>query len=423
MERNPLSPNFDESHALVVGIAGYQHLRPLPKVEDAEQIAETLADPKLCGYSRSNVRLLQESEATGEAIRQGLAEIARTAGPRSTAFLYYSGHGGRIEDGPLKDQYLLPVDADARTDEDLARTSISGAEFSEALRAIKASRMTVVLDCCHAGGLGETKDARLTSRVQTGLSDEYLDVLKDGSGRVIIAATRSSDVAYVRASDKFGVFTKHFLSGLRGAARGDGGLIRILDLYTYVQQQVILDQPNQHPLLKAELEENFPIARYRGGEAPAPAPVEGPADGFKYDVFVSYQAKEPDRTWVRKKLVPRLKAEGLKVFIDYIDFSLASPIVLEMERAVIQSRYTLAVLSPNYLKSHFAEFEGVLAEHLGLEQSQRRLIGLMREDCRPRLGIRARYYLDMTDEDEFDAGVARLIAQARMSPDIERIVT
>ena len=92
-----------------------------------------------------------------------------------------------------------------------------------------------------------------------------------------------------------------------------------------------------------------------------------------------------------------------------------------MERAVVQSRYTVGVLSPNYLRSNFTDFENVLAEHIGLEQSQRRFLGVMREDCKPRLGIRARYYLDMTDEDEFEAALARLVAQLRQSPDIERI--
>jgi Caspase domain/TIR domain len=423
MERSPLIPYFNDCHALVVGISGYQHLRKLYKVEDAPQIVAALTNPGLCGYSPANVQLLEEAGATREAILKGLADLARKAGPKSTVFLYFSGHGGRIEEGPLQGQYLLPVDAVYPTDDDLARTSISGTEFSDALKAIKASRLTVVLDCCHAGGLGEPKDAVVKTRVQNGLSEGYLEALKAGSDRVIIAATRSSDPAYVRQGARFGVFTGHFLDGLRGAARGDGGFIRILDLYTYVQQKVVLDQPNQHPILKVELAENFPIALYRGGQAPAPAPVERPADGFKYDVFVSYSAKGPDKTWVRKVFVPRLKKEGLTVFIDYLDSTLGAPIIHEMERAVVQSRYTVAVLSPSSIQDNFAEFEGILAQQLGLEQSQRRFIGLMRENCKPRLGVRARYYLDMTDDDEFDAGVARLVAQARQSPDVERIET
>jgi hypothetical protein len=55
-----------------------------------------------------------------------------------------------------------------------------------------------------------------------------------------------------------------------------------------------------------------------------------------------------------------------------------------------------------------------------VNQSQRRFIGLMRVACKPRLGIRARYYLDITDDDEFDAVIARLVAQARQSPEMDQ---
>ena len=298
---------------------------------------------------------------------------------------------------------------------------ISGSEFTEALRAIKAKRLTVVLDCCHAGGIGEPRDLGTAEQVVIGLSDGYLDQLKAGTGRVIISATRGTDPAYVRHGAKYGVFTGHFLDGLRGAARGDGGVIRILDLYTFVQKKVVADQPNQRPVLKVELEENYPIALYRGGTAPAPTPTEKSDDGFAYDAFVSYRQQEPDKTWVRKTLVPKLKAAGLKVFIDYLDFRLGAPIVTEMERAVVQSRYTVGVLSPNYLRSNFTDLESILAEHIGLEQSQQRFIGVMHENCKPRLGIRVRYYLDMTNEDELEAAVDRLVAQLRQAPDIERI--
>jgi hypothetical protein len=59
----------------------------------------------------------------------------------------------------------------------------------------------------------------------------------------------------------------------------------------------------------------------------------------------------------------------------------------------------------------------VIAQQLGLEQTQRRFLGLLREPCTPRLGIRALYYLDMSDDDEFNLGIARLTAQLREPPD------
>jgi len=137
-----------------------------------------------------------------------------------------------------------------------------------------------------------------------------------------------------------------------------------------------------------------------------------------YDVFISYRHQEPDGSWVRKLLLPRLKSGGLRVCIDYVSFRLGAPLVLEMERAVEQSRYTLAILSEAYLTSNFTELENVLAEHLGLEQSQRRLLVALREACKPRLGMRARLMLDLTDEEELETGLARLISALREPPHI-----
>jgi hypothetical protein len=147
------------------------------------------------------------------------------------------------------------------------------------------------------------------------------------------------------------------------------------------------------------------------------SPIAPTTDGFVYDVFLSYRQQEPDKSWVRKTLLPRLEAGGLRACIDYRDFRLGAPVVMEMARAVEQSRYTLAILSPAYLASNFTELENVLAEHLGLEKSQRRLMAVMRQACAPRLGMRARLWLDMTDDEGFEVNVERLVCELRRAPD------
>jgi hypothetical protein len=141
-----------------------------------------------------------------------------------------------------------------------------------------------------------------------------------------------------------------------------------------------------------------------------------PSADFAHDVFVSYRHTEPDLSWVRKKLVPRLKAEGLRAFVDYKHFKLGTPLVLEMARGVESCCYTLAVLSPKYLESNFTELENVLAEHLGLENSERRLIAVMIETCKPRLGMRARLWLNMMSDAEFDANIDTLVNALREPP-------
>ena len=136
-----------------------------------------------------------------------------------------------------------------------------------------------------------------------------------------------------------------------------------------------------------------------------------------YDVFVSYRHDPSDRAWVRERLVPRLRAEGFAVCLDHDTSVLGAPIVLEMARAVEQSRYTLAVLSPAYLESSFTELENVLAEHLGLEEARRRLLCVLRVPTEVPLRIRARAWIDMTDDAAFDETAARLCDELRRDPD------
>ena len=130
------------------------------------------------------------------------------------------------------------------------------------------------------------------------------------------------------------------------------------------------------------------------------------------DFFVSYRHHEPDKSWVRKTLVPALEAYGLRALIDYRDFRLGAPLITEMARAVEESRYTIAIITSAYIQSNFTELENVMAKQLGLEKSQVRLIGIIRDADlgmdNIRLDIRSSLMLDMTDDNEFDQQVKRL---------------
>ena len=402
------------AHALVIGIATYHYVNPLPPtvLKDARDIHSLLVDPQHCAYPPQNVQLLLDAQATQMAIRQALADLAGQGNPDATVLIYLSSHGGRIESGPYAGEYLLPVDATYTSAQSLAETAISGAEFTAALRSIPACKLVVIFDCCHAGGIGQPKEA-IAPELKS-LPESYYDTLKSGRGRVILASSRSTESSWILPGASNSLFTQHLLAGLRGGAPGPGGVIRIFDLFHYLQPRVTADQPNQHPIFKAEVEDNFPVALYLGGKA-APLPPVALAGDYIYDVFISYRQQEPDKMWVRKTLLPGLEREGLHACIDYRDFRLGAPLVREMARGVEQSRYTLAVLSPAYLTSGFTELETVLAEHLGLEKSQRRLLCVMREPCTPRLGIRARLWLDMSDDGEFDVNLARLVYELRQS--------
>lgn len=192
-------PAMDNAHALVIGIANYQQINKLPAtvLKDAQDIHDLLVDPQHCGYLPDNVQPLLDDQATQAALHQALADLARRSNPDSTVFIYISGHGGQVESGPYAGEYLLPVDTVYTSGESVAQTAISGAEFTEALRAITARKVVIVFDCCHSGGIGQPKDAA-APQIKA-LPESYYDALKEGRGgylglvsqhRVLLCAAR-----------------------------------------------------------------------------------------------------------------------------------------------------------------------------------------------------------------------------------------
>jgi hypothetical protein len=416
MSAEPVSRGLSDAHALVVGIAGYQCVPRLPDsvLEDARAIATILKDQDLCGYPPDHVRLLLDDEATLTGLRGALAELAANTSAQSTVFIYVSSHGGRIADGPHAGEYLVPVDADWSSEASIAASAMSGAELTKALRDIAARKLVVAFDCCHSGGMGQPKDV---GPAQMGmLADSLYSTLASGVGRVIMASSRNDESSFVLPGAANSLFTEHMLAALRGGAPAPGGVIRIFDVFNYLQPRVTAAQPHQHPILKAEVEDNFPLALHLGGKSPqsgTPPPsaltAARAADVTRTDdVYVSYARGKPEEAWVEKILRPRLEAAGLMVTTER-NFRMGEPSLSGAEKAVQQSRYTLAVLTPAYLESGFTALDEAMAARLAAEEYQWRLVAVLREPTVPPLGFRARGWLDMSDDATFDIDVERLI--------------
>lgn len=361
---------MNNAHALVIGIADYQHIRKLPQTLDAWAIYNLLIDPLYCGYHAENVQLLLDGQATRSAWRQALVHLAQRSNAETTAFLYFSGHGGRIETGTHADEYLLPVDVVDSPDQTVSQTAISGAEFTAALRAIPARQAVVVFDCCHAGGIGQPKNLSAPT-LKPGLSENYYEALKSGRGCVILASSRSDEYSYVLSGAEHGLFTQHLLNGLRGGAASDDGFIRIFDLFEYLQPLVTGDQPNQHPVFRADLENNFPIALYRGGQKSV---VPKDEDGFRFDAYISYVDKSADTIYVWKALLPHLQSAGLRLAISGEVEEPGVARVVNIERGIKQSKRTVIILSEDYLTDNWANFENVLGQTMSIQEGTYRLL-------------------------------------------------
>ena len=167
------------------------------------------------------------------------------------------------------------------------------------------------------------------------------------------------------------LFTQQLLAGLRGGIASEDGLIRIFDIFEYIQPRITAAQQNQHPIFKGELEENFPVALYVGGKKGVVPKTE---DGYKYDVYLSYSEKEPDATWVWETLLPQFEQADLKVAVSDDVAELGVARVVNVERGMKQARRTLAVISPAFMQNNMAQFESVLGQTMGIEENRTRLL-------------------------------------------------
>lgn len=128
---------------------------------------------------------------------------------------------------------------------------------------------------------------------------------------------------------------------------------------------------------------------------------------YEYDVFISHS--EEDAKWVSGTLLPRLEAQGLKVCVSYRDFRLGGYRVDEIERAIFNSRFTLVILTPHYLKSNWTRFERLMRQTLDTDTQEYRLIPLVKEPCELPPSISSLIGVDFTNSQKEDSAWPQLL--------------
>jgi hypothetical protein len=252
-----MTDQFTHGHAVVIGMGA-----DLPvTITDAQGIATLLRDPARCAYPPDRVQLLTGPGACRDDVLKALDGLATQVkdDPDATAVVYFSGHG--VE---TLDYYFLPYGYNVA---DLPHTAVSGAEFTDKLRAIQARKLLVLLDCCKAGGIGGVKDPTALPFPKSPAPPGMFDALKAGGGRVLIASSRKDE--YSRTGVPYSIFTDEFLKAMAGhGAFERDGYARVLDAAMWVGRKVparTADQ--QNPIIKvSNLEDNFALAYYAGGD-------------------------------------------------------------------------------------------------------------------------------------------------------------
>lgn len=268
--------HFSFGHAVVIGVADYADPRLRvaggTTASDARALATLLRDPQLAAYPSDQVRVLLDAKATRANILDALEELAHKA-DGGTALIFFAGHGE-----PTGGSYaLLPYDAELKR---LAETGLTAEVFHKRVAKVRerARRLIVLLNCCHAGGVGDEVLGDNDGASGTAPPPEFYRPLATGSGQVIISSSRPSQKSGARskADPRHTPFGAQLLAALRGGAPGAGPALGVFDLFAHLRVGVPADARHiryrgsplvQEPLFYAsQLDDNLAVAlRPAGG--------------------------------------------------------------------------------------------------------------------------------------------------------------
>lgn len=231
--------SFTQGHALVIGVGTHQFAAqadvPITKA-DASAVAAILCDPNACGYPPTQVKFIHDEGATKAGILTALDALAQRVGEKDTVFLFYAGHGAL---GTQSNYYLVSHDAQVKDKRIVEGTGVSEAELLAKLRAIKAQRMVLIFNACHAGHLSPTLTLEPpTLAASNPAADIAAALLGTGEGRIILTACREEQVSYI-GKGPLTIFTQALVDGLRGKGVANRkGFISLFNLYEYLHDTV-----------------------------------------------------------------------------------------------------------------------------------------------------------------------------------------
>lgn len=234
-------------HILSVGVGRYANssynLGYTP--DDARAFAAEVArrQEDLGQYERVEPVTLVDDAATKAAIIGGLKRIAAAAQPEDGVIIYFSGHG--TGQGSQR-FYLIPHDLgyagsrrslDAAGLEQILAHCISDEELEDAVRAIDAAHLLLVVDACNSGQALNAEERRRGPMNSRGLAQ-----LAYEKGMYVLTASQDVEEAFVSDRLKHSYLTYALIEeGLKTAAadkRPTDGSVWLREWFDYAVRRV-----------------------------------------------------------------------------------------------------------------------------------------------------------------------------------------
>ena len=244
-----------DNHALLIGIDEYQdrnNINPLSAAaKDAKDLAKTLID--VADFPAANVHLLTsdgENKPTGANIVFELGQLVKSVKAGDTVFITFSGHG--VESEADEVTYLLPYDADARSEATLTRTGVSTAELFKQIKRLPARAVVFALDMCRSDPKKGARDVTASNRMGKRQAENFRtlvvqaaqgDTSPGAAGdrpRLLLTlfACSPGQRSWEWGAKQRGYFSYFLEQGLRAGAADSTGVVRLPNLISYIEKAV-----------------------------------------------------------------------------------------------------------------------------------------------------------------------------------------
>jgi len=227
----PIDPLAGTKWAVVIGIADYEGTANdlWHPDEDAKEMSAELTRQQ--GYSKANVKLLTNKQATASAIVNTVNWLVANEKAGDEVVFFYSGHGYRAPDSEGWDS---DVETDGQDEMIVTYDSygLPDGWFKQKFAAIESTRFALMFGSCHSGGMFDDND----------------DL--QGTGRIIASACKADQLGW----DYF--FLGNTLWGYYFIDEGllDNNANSVEAAHAYAYPRVVAEQPDSQP----QLYDNYP---------------------------------------------------------------------------------------------------------------------------------------------------------------------
>ncbi len=187
-----------ERIALIVGNSAYARLPLRNPVNDARAVAQALRD---LGFD-----VIQRENAGYAGMIDAMRDFLDRSATSRVRVIYFAGHGAQYRGR----NFLIPVDALLRSEEDLAHRAANASDLVDKLAQFKAGVNIVILDACRDAAyplLAKTRNPNIARTVQPGFAEST----RAPQGTLIAFSTAPGSVA-LDGPGNHSAYTRHLLS-------------------------------------------------------------------------------------------------------------------------------------------------------------------------------------------------------------------